>query len=49
MLLLMAVITFGVFLLIGGPRLSEVSEMRSEKEVRAYIDGKPVDSYLKEK
>ena len=48
MLLLIAMLTIGVLFLTRVPRLSEVSEMRSEKEVRAYIDGKPVDSYLKE-
>lgn len=48
MLLLIAMLTFGVMLLTRTPRLAEASEGRSEKEVRAYIDGKPVDSYVKE-
>ena len=48
MLLLIAMLALGALLLTGTPRLADASEVRSEKEVRAYIDGKPVDSYVKE-
>lgn len=48
MLLLIAMIALGVFYLSRAPRLAEASEARPEKEVRAYIDGKPVDSYVQE-
>ena len=49
MILLIAMFTVGILFLAGAPRLSGGSEIRSENEVRAYIDGKPVDSYLKER
>lgn len=48
MLLLIAMIVLGVIYLSRAPRLAEASEARPEKEVRAYIDGKPVDSYMQE-
>ena len=48
MLLLIAMIALGVFYLSRAPRLAEASEVRPEKEVRAFIDGKPVDSYVQE-
>ena len=48
MLLLIAMLALGALLLTGVPRLADASEARSGKEVRAYIDGKPVDSYVKE-
>ncbi len=49
MLLLIVMLTFGVLFLTRASRLAEASEVRSKNEVRAYIDGKPVDSYMKEK
>ena len=48
MLLLIAMIALGVMLLNRAPRLAEASEARQEREVRAYIDGKLVDSYVQE-
>ncbi len=48
MLLLITMLALGVMFLPRVPRLTEASEARSENEVRAYIDGKPVDSYVKE-
>ena len=48
MLLLIMVLAIGTLLLTRTPRLAAASEVRTEKEVRAYIDGKPVDSYVKE-
>ena len=48
MLLLAAMLALGALFLIRTPRLAEASFVRPEKEVRAYIDGKPVDSYVKE-
>ena len=48
MLMLIATLVFGVLYLTRVPRLAEVSEVHSEKEVRAYIDGEPVVSYVKE-
>ena len=47
MLLLIAMIALGVFYLSRAPRLAEAPDARP-KGVRAYIDGKPVDSYVKE-
>ena len=48
MLLLITMLALGVMFLTRAPRLTEAFEARSENEVRAYIDGKPVDSYVKE-
>ena len=48
MLILIAVLVFGVLVLAGTPRLAATSEADSRKKVRAYVDGKPVDSYVKE-
>ena len=48
MLLLITMLALGVMFLPRAPRLAEASEVRSENEVRAYIDGKPIDSYVKE-
>lgn len=48
MLILIGALVFAALYLTKAPRLAEASEVRSEKEVRAYIDGKPVDSYVKE-
>ena len=53
MLFLIAAVIFGVFLLSRSPRLEGVSDVRAHVEeknstVRAYVDGKPVKSYLKE-
>ena len=48
MLILIAVLVFGALLLTGAPRLAAASEEGPRKKVRAYIDGKPVDSYVKE-
>lgn len=47
-LLWIAMLALGVMFLSRTPRLAEASDVRSQKEVRAYIDGKPVDSYVKE-
>ena len=49
MLLLIVMLTFGVLFLTRVSRLAEAPEVRSKNEFRAYIDGKPVDSYMKEK
>ena len=49
MLLLIVMLTFGVWFLTRVSRLAEAPEARSKNELRAYIDGKPVDSYMKEK
>jgi len=52
MLILLAVLAIGVFLFSRAPRLERASEMNTEitarPAVRAYVDGKPVKSYLKE-
>ncbi len=48
MLLLITLLALGALYLTRSPRLAEASELRSEKQVEAYIDGKRVDSYLKE-
>ena len=53
MLLLIAALIFGVVLFSRSPRLEGASESRAcveEKKpaVRAYVDEKPVKSYLKE-
>ena len=48
MLLWIAMLALGVMFLSRTPRLAGASDARSEKEVRAYIDGKPVESYVKE-
>jgi len=48
MLILIVALAVSALLLSRSPRLAAASEVRSEKEVRAYIDGKPVDSYVKE-
>ena len=49
MLLLIAALVLGVFLYSRNPRLEQAPESGREKAVRAYVDGKPVKSYLKEK
>jgi len=41
-------LALGVMFLLRAPRLAEVSEVRSENEFRAYIDGKPFGLYVKE-
>ena len=46
MLILIVALALGTLLLTRTPRLAAASEVRTEKEVRAYIDGKPVDSYV---
>ena len=46
MLLLIAAVIFGVWLYNRAPRLEGASETGSA--VHAYIDGKRVDSYVKE-
>ena len=48
MLLLIVLAVVGVLYLTRVPRLAGASEACPEKEVRATIDGKPVDSYVKE-
>ncbi len=48
MLILIASLVFGTLLLARTPRLASASEADSQKKVRAYVDGKPVDSYVKE-
>ncbi len=50
MLILLAVLAVGVFLLNRAPRLeSSAAEVNANPAVRAYVDGKPVKSYLLEK
>ncbi len=51
MLLLIVAVVFGVFLFTRSPRLERSSGGYVEPAkhtVRAYVDGKPVKSYLKE-
>ena len=48
MLLLIAAVVLGVFLFSRNPRLEEASEGTAGKAVHACVDGKPVESYLKE-
>lgn len=48
MLILIVALAVSALLLTRTPRLAAASEVRTEKEVRAYIDGKPVESYVKE-
>ncbi len=53
MLLLIVAVIFGVFLVSRSPRLEGASDVRAYVEgkkpvVRAYVDGKPVKTYLKE-
>ena len=48
MLILIVALAVSALFLSRSPRLAAASEVRSEKEVRAYIDGEPVDSYVKE-
>lgn len=48
MMILIVALAVTALLLTRTPRLAGASEVRSEKEVSAYIDGKPVDSYVKE-
>jgi len=53
MLFLIAVVIFGFFLFGRSPRLERSTEAKAyveatEPVVRAYVDGKPVKSYLKE-
>lgn len=48
MLILIVALAVSALLLTRTPRLAATSEVRTEKEVRAYIDGKPVESYVKE-
>ena len=51
MLLLIVAVIFGVFLFSRSPRLERSSGDYVEAAkpvVRAYVDGKPVKSYLKE-
>ncbi|MBR2852966.1 MAG: hypothetical protein IKE81_01460 [Clostridia bacterium] len=46
MLILIAFLALGAFLFSRVPRLEAVSEVSAEKTVRAYVDGKPVRSYV---
>ena len=48
MLILIVALAVSALFLSRPTRLAAASEVRSEKEVRAYIDGEPVDSYVKE-
>ncbi len=48
MLLLIAAVVLGVFLFSRSPRLEEAPEGTAGKTVHAFVDGKPVESYLKE-
>ncbi len=49
MLLLLGIaLVFGVFLLGRSPRLESSAGRDAAKTVRAYVDGKPVHSYVKE-
>ena len=49
MLILLAVLAIGVFLFSRVPRLeATTTEVIAQPAVRAYVDGKPVKSYLKE-
>ena len=48
MLLWIAALVIGVLLFRNSLRLEGASGVNSEKTVRAYVDGKPVDSYVKE-
>ena len=47
MLLVIAALVFGVYLYRKNLRI-EGASARPSKPVRAYVDGKPVDSYVKE-
>ena len=48
MLVLIVAVAVGMLLLTRTPRLASASEADSRKKVHAYVDGKPVDSYVKE-
>ncbi len=50
MLLLIVALIFGVFLFSRSPRLENSAAYveATKPVVRAYVDGKPVKSYLKE-
>lgn len=50
MLILIMALVLGVILFRGSPRLEAPTEMvkTAETAVRAYVDGKPVKSYVKE-
>ncbi len=48
MLLLIAGLIVGVLLYRKNLRLEGVSDMTANRTVHAYVDGKPVDSYVKE-
>ena len=48
MLLLIATVIVGAFLFRDRLRLEAPSEMMSDHDVRAYVDGKPVKSYVKD-
>ena len=48
MLILIAALVFGTLLFTRAPRIASASEADPRKKVRAYVDGKPVDSYIKE-
>ncbi len=48
MLIMIVAVMLGTLLLTRAPRLAAVAEVDSRKKVRAYVDGKPVDSYVKE-
>lgn len=47
MLILIAALVLGVFLFRNSPRLEAPAET-ADTAVQAYVDGKPVKSYVKE-
>lgn len=49
MLMLFAILAHGAFLVNRSLWLESMSETPSEKNVHAYVDGKPVRSYVKVK
>ncbi len=48
MLMLIAAVVLGILLYRNSPRLEGASDPAPDQSVRAYVDGKPVDSYVQE-
>ena len=48
MLILIGILVFSAFLYRKSLRLEGAAETNQDLSVRAYVDGKPVDSYVKE-
>lgn len=48
MLFLIAALAVGLFFYSRAPRLEGATHEATQKAVRAYVDGKPVKSYLRE-